>query len=785
MDAISCYFQGNLDIVYFIYGTAFAVMGIVIILQPKKGSILPLADSLNLLGWFGVTHGINELLEMWMIVKRSESATFGLIMSLVLVTSYICLFEFGRRILRAGANECSPRLAKASRLLIWQILPAIIILLIGLAAVSSAFIKNVSILSRYLLGFPGAVLSGVSLLSYYRCKAVELQNLKAKNYFIIAGLAFIAYGVLGGLIPQKGYFFPANLLNTETFFSITGLPVQLLRTSCALLISWAIIGTVRIFNWERDEIIQGVIFNNSADCIENISLDGRFLVVNTTCLLAYGFTGPWEIIGKDAAAAVTVNTKKFSEAISRAAMGSTSTLQYSSTDRNGREFWWDAVVSPVRGMDDKIKSVLCIAKDITGQLVDREKIRRNQETQFIINAILNLGIEAVSIETILGRVLDRILAVTWLGIQKKGAIFLTDYSGNHLIMKAQRGFAGQAERACSTVPLGRCLCGKAALSGKTIFTEDLDERHEIRYAGIKPHGHYCVPIKIQNKILGVLNLYVPTAHKYDESERDLLEAVCAIIAKIVDYKNLEARAYQIQKLESLGRFAGAIAHDFNNILAGIKGFNSLAQDTMPQNAKTQRYLKETDSSIDKGAALLKQILAFSRNQPAEMGSLDLNAVIADMESMLKVILAKNIRLKLSISPELPRITGNKSQLQQIIVNLAVNASDAMPKGGEFSITTMSVEPGDGGQCMADLEPSRRAVKMSISDTGCGIPENLIERVFEPFFTTKPEGKGTGLGLSTVYSLVKLHKGGINMTSLVGQGTTFDICFPASAPQIIK
>ena len=87
--------------------------------------------------------------------------------------------------------------------------------------------------------------------------------------------------------------------------------------------------------------------------------------------------------------------------------------------------------------------------------------------------------------------------------------------------------------------------------------------------------------------------------------------------------------------------------------------------------------------------------------------------------------------------------------------------------------------------MADLEPSRRAVKMSISDTGCGIPENLIERVFEPFFTTKPEGKGTGLGLSTVYSLVKLHKGGINMTSLVGQGTTFDICFPASAPQIIK
>lgn len=364
MDTLSRYIQGNLDVVYFIYGTAFAVMGIAVLLQPKKNSGFPLADSLYLLGWFGVIHGANEFLDMWLLIKRPESAEFDLIRLLVLVISYIFLFEFGRRSLRAEKGACSPRLAKAARLMVWQILPAIIILLTGLAAVSSAFIKNAAILSRYLLGFPGALLTGAGLLSYYRCKAMELKTLKARNYFILAGLAFIAYGALGGLIPPEGGFFPANLLNTQIFSAITGLPVQLFRAACAVLISWGMIGTLRIFNWERDEIIQGVVFNNSRDCIANISLDGKILSVNGACLRAYEFAGPWEPLGKNAAEAIAVTAPDFSGCVSRAAKGVPSTLQYGSTGKKGKKIWWDAVFPRYWGSMIKSKA-FCASRRIS------------------------------------------------------------------------------------------------------------------------------------------------------------------------------------------------------------------------------------------------------------------------------------------------------------------------------------------------------------------------------------------------------------------------------------
>ncbi len=302
----------------------------------------------------------------------------------------------------------------------------------------------------------------------------------------------------------------------------------------------------------------------------------------------------------------------------------------------------------------------------------------------------------------------------------------------------------------------------------------------MHYEGMKPHGHYCLPIKGRDKLIGVLNLYLRPGHKYDEGEQAFLEAACAIIAKAVEYKNLEAKAFQAQKMESLGKTAGAIAHDFNNILTVTQGFNDLALETLPAGSEAERFVKETASGLDRGSALVKQILAYSRNQPAEMSALDLNAVISGLQPMLGVVLEKKIRLKLSLAPGLPLINGNKGQLEQILVNLAVNARDALlPKGGEFSITTSRPENSPAGTCGKELADCSNIVRLAVSDDGCGMPPEVAERVFEPFFTTKPEGQGTGLGLATVYSLVQLHKGGINITSSPGRGTKFDICFPAN------
>ena len=409
-------------------------------------------------------------------------------------------------------------------------------------------------------------------------------------------------------------------------------------------------------------------------------------------------------------------------------------------------------------------------------------IGRDIEKRAAINGLLAISLEHGALQELLGKFLENLLAIPWLAIDSRIAVFLTDPGGKHLVLAAQRGLSGEVRAACANMPFGHCLCGRAAASGETVFAPGLDERHETSYAGITPHGHYCLPIKAQNKVIGVLNLYVRAGHKYEESEQVFLEAVSAIIAKAIVYNNLEVKAFQAQKMESLGKAAGAIAHDFNNILTVMQGFNELALETLPSGSEAVRFIKETRDGIAKGGALVKQILAFSRKQPAEMTGLDLNAVIAGMQTMLGIILEKKVKIKLSLAPGLSRITGNKGQLEQVLVNLAVNARDAMPPlGGEFSLTTSGISCEKAGSCTAELACAK-AVKLSVSDTGSGIPADVLEHVFEPFYTTKPEGHGTGLGLSTVYSIVKLHNGGINITSNLGQGTTFDICFPEEKAQ---
>jgi len=407
-------------------------------------------------------------------------------------------------------------------------------------------------------------------------------------------------------------------------------------------------------------------------------------------------------------------------------------------------------------------------------------IRRDREKSSAINGLLAISLEHGSLTELLGKFLDFLLTIPWLGIEPKGAIFLADAGAKNLVMAARRDISAEVREACANVPFGSCLCGKAAATGETVFSTEADARQEIYYKGVNPQGHYCVPIKLRGAVIGVLNLYLRAGNDRAADEQVFLEAACAIIAKTIEYKNLEDKAYQAQKMESLGKAAGAIAHDFNNILTVAQGFNNLARDTVPAGDEAARYLEETASGLEKGAALVKQIMAFSRKQPAQMSDQDLNAVVTGLQAMLGVVLEKKIRLKLSLAPGLPRISGNKGQLEQVLINLAVNARDAiLPETGELSITTSMVSSDVAKACSKELAGCEKAVRLTVTDTGCGMPEEVIEHIFEPFFTTKPEGQGTGLGLATVYSIVQAHKGGINITSRSGGGTTFDLCFPAN------
>ncbi|RJR19244.1 MAG: hypothetical protein C4581_05095 [Nitrospiraceae bacterium] len=245
----------QIDVVFFIYGLAFIIMGLAILLQPKKDSEHKIADIFWLLALFGITHGVNELLDMWAII-RGRHDVLDAFRWLCLVISYLFLFEFGRRFFSLNTATAPAWQRKAAGLFGWWSLPIITLAIFAGAYISDDFWKTGSILARYSLGLPGGLMIGLGFLFQYRHEKEVLGKLGVKLYFMSAGGAFVTYGILGGLIVPKAAFFPANLLNTESFIATAGMPVQVLRAVCALAAAWSVSGILKIFNWEMRERLQ-------------------------------------------------------------------------------------------------------------------------------------------------------------------------------------------------------------------------------------------------------------------------------------------------------------------------------------------------------------------------------------------------------------------------------------------------------------------------------------------------------------------------------------------------
>lgn len=249
MDLIYQWFQNNLDIVFFIYGLAFVVMGIAILVQPRRDSGFRLSNILWLLALFGIIHGINEWLDMWAIIK-GRHPTLDLVRWFILIISYFFLFEFGRRLFRLTTPKSPVYQKKIAGLFLWWLLPVIGIFILISGFMFSDFWKAGSIWTRYLLGFPGGFLIGFGFRLYYKGRQKIFEPLNLKKYFLLGGIPFIIYGFLGGLVVPKGNFFPSNLLNTDSFLATVNVPVQVFRTICAIGIVWAVSGILKIFNWE-------------------------------------------------------------------------------------------------------------------------------------------------------------------------------------------------------------------------------------------------------------------------------------------------------------------------------------------------------------------------------------------------------------------------------------------------------------------------------------------------------------------------------------------------------
>jgi PAS domain S-box-containing protein len=261
------------------------------------------------------------------------------------------------------------------------------------------------------------------------------------------------------------------------------------------------------------------------------------------------------------------------------------------------------------------------------------------------------------------------------------------------------------------------------------------------------------------------------------ADEDGEETILGTVFDVTERRRLEEQLLQSQKMEAVGRLAGGIAHDFNNLLTAIAGYSDLLLGELPANDSRRESAVEIREAGRRAAGLTQQLLAFSRRQVLEPRVLDLNAVIAGMEKMLRRVIGEDIELTTALDPDLWRTMADPGQIEQAIVNLAVNARDAMPRGGRLTLETGNVTLDEKfAGIYATVQPGPH-VMLAVSDTGVGMDAALQSRLFEPFFTTKERGKGTGLGLSTTYGIVKQSGGSIWVYSEPGVGTTFKIYLP--------
>ncbi len=531
------------------------------------------------------------------------------------------------------------------------------------------------------------------------------------------------------------------------------------------------------------------IFENALEGIFRCKLNGEFLDVNPALVQMLGYNSRDEVLALDLERDVYSNREDYQYVLDQLqARKAIKNFEVSWKRKPGKRITVSLNSKVVSGADQG--ALLCegLVQDITERKQSEGEIRRRNRELDLLNRVIAATATASDTETILDTVCHELALVfdvpqvtaTLLNQEKPIVTFVADYHEKekpdilNKSVPAENNPVVQYMRANKN-PL---VIENAQQDPRLAFFKDLmQERGTVSIL--------ILPLIIDERVVGSLNIGTTETRSFSDEEISLAQSVAeqvtgALIRVRLDeqHRQLEDQLRQSHKMEAIGRLAGGIAHDFNNLLTVITGYSELLLNhQMDKNDPEYKAAELIREASERASTLTRQLLAFSRQQVIQPTVLDLNAVIADLNKMLSRLVSEAIDLKTDLAPSLGYIKADSGQVEQVIMNLVINAVDAMPKGGELTLQTAKVDVDrDYANKHVGLKPGPYVV-LTVLDTGEGMDAEIQSRIFEPFFTTKEKDKGTGLGLATVYGIVQQNSGYISVSSQPEQGTTFQIYFP--------